>query len=160
MRLLQVCFQMTLATVNHKPQDEISETLNTVSELCMEYPTSAGVLRPVLKSVQRKYQGRQSSYDIFNTESSLLWVKWGNYTLGSLKYCRLGHPYSGADFPQCPECGKRALSPARQAADTLRPQLQERKFLKMLHEMTEKRMQKRAGDAAGRGQNVQIVCTV
>ncbi|KAL9044740.1 MAG: hypothetical protein Q9214_002142, partial [Letrouitia sp. 1 TL-2023] len=156
MRLLQVCVQITLATLKHKPQDGISETLNTVSELCMEYPTSAGVLRPVLKSVQWKCEGRQSSYDVFNIESSLLWIKWGNYTLGSLKYCRLGHPYSGADFPQCPECGKRALSPIRQADDTPRPQLQERKFLKMLQEMTAKRMQKRVGDAAGRAQNVQI----
>ncbi|KAL9613847.1 MAG: hypothetical protein Q9167_001645 [Letrouitia subvulpina] len=160
MRLLQVCFQITLATLKNKPQDGISETLDIVSELCMEFPSSTGVLRPVLKSVQWKYEGRQSSYDPFNTETNLLWIKWGNYTLGSLKYCRFGHPYSGADFAHCPECGKRAVSPSRSAADTSKPQLEERKFLKMLKEMTTKRMQKRVGDAAGRSQNVQIACTV
>ncbi|KAL9022934.1 MAG: hypothetical protein Q9180_008483, partial [Flavoplaca navasiana] len=97
--------------------DSVSECLGGVGnnlglreraeQLIDENPDTAGRLRACYEALDPYTKDRDSVVELWTSKSREFWEKWGDYEMGSLVYCKSGHPYSRKAFPDCPECGGR-----------------------------------------------------
>ncbi|KAL9641307.1 MAG: hypothetical protein Q9204_000101 [Flavoplaca sp. TL-2023a] len=97
--------------------DSVSECLGGVGnnlglreraeQLIDENPGTVGRLRACYEALDPYTKDRDSVVELWTSKTRELWEKWGDYEMGSLVYCKSGHPYSRKAFPDCPECGGR-----------------------------------------------------
>ena len=110
-RLLQITFWVILYRhFNLQVELDVDGSLEECRLLCGTWPDSAGLLTPILETVQSKYKSNEGSLPVEEwNRSSLryLWRGWGNYQhAGRLDHCRFHHPYPRISFRDCPECGR------------------------------------------------------
>ncbi|KAL8997355.1 MAG: hypothetical protein Q9169_003337 [Polycauliona sp. 2 TL-2023] len=99
--------------------DAVGETLGCVADnlelreraeqLIIENPDTAGRLRSCYQSLDPFTKSQGSMGELWTIKTREIWEKWGEYEMGSLTYCKNGHPYSRKAFPICPECGGRKM---------------------------------------------------
>lgn len=80
-----------------------------VEQLIRENPDTAGTLRACYQCLDPYTQGKDSTAELWTSKTREFWEKWGDHEMGSLGYCKNGHPYSRKAFSVCPECGGRKV---------------------------------------------------
>ena len=106
LRLIQVSFYLVLRSLSSFNDINVEASLAKTLDLCIKYPTTAGMFMSACKSAKLALDGRPSPMDLYAKETRPFWRKWKDYELGDLKTCAFDHPYSGTTFGGCPECGK------------------------------------------------------
>lgn len=137
MRLLQLAFHVILMIVgSDSKKDEIVACKDQIKRLCDEYPDTAGKFRRSYMALDPSINSKVMLEDINYRETWEFWRKWGKYEIGDVKYCSLGHPYSGNTFAGCPECGRHVAK--ADVADIAR-HLHEDAFVEHMRRMQEQR---------------------
>ena len=77
--------------------------------LMVENPDTVGIFKHCYHFLDPETKGSQSTGELWTAQTREFWEKWGEYEIGSLAYCKNGHPYSRKTFPECAECGGRRL---------------------------------------------------
>ncbi|KAL8724644.1 MAG: hypothetical protein Q9166_007834 [cf. Caloplaca sp. 2 TL-2023] len=80
-----------------------------VQDLIAENPDTAGVLESCYQSLDPYTKGKETTAELWTAKTQEFWDKWGVHEVGSLIYCKRGHPYSRKAFQGCPECGGRKV---------------------------------------------------
>ncbi|KAL8911628.1 MAG: hypothetical protein Q9171_003235 [Xanthocarpia ochracea] len=105
--LVQLCF------------DAVAENLGSIGDslerhervemLMTENPDTAGVFKHCYHFLDPEAKDSDSTAELWTAQTREFWEKWGEYEIGSLAYCKNGHPYSRKTFPECAECGGRRI---------------------------------------------------
>ena len=133
LRVVQVSFHILLRKYNFKSEMDIEGCMKKALNLCYRYPDTAGILLQSVRTLQARLEGRGASRRLFTSETITIWREWGYHTIGHLTHCSNGHPFSTANFPECPECGRSVEPPVRRDID-YNSYLQEDVFLLRLQE--------------------------
>ncbi|KAL8853505.1 MAG: hypothetical protein Q9221_001664 [Calogaya cf. arnoldii] len=105
--LVQLCFDAVAESLG-SAGDNV-ERHDRAEDLIVGHPDTAGILRPCYQSLDPYTKGNDSTAELWTTKTRKFWEKWGEYEMGSLVYCKNGHPYSRKAFQECPECGGRRV---------------------------------------------------
>lgn len=117
LRLILVSFHLVLGSLGSNSNVEIDACLQRILSLCSQYPDTAGLFMNAYKSTHSAVKEEHKCNGLYTKETGDFLQKWEDYILGSLKYCGHGHPYSGASFVECPECGKTACDLEKERKD-------------------------------------------
>ncbi|KAL8843310.1 MAG: hypothetical protein Q9170_000168 [Blastenia crenularia] len=136
--LVKVCFVRLLkdAGVSHGMiGDDACQLLLRVEKLVRTYPDSAGMFRSGYDSVKCYWEGSKTiATDLWTTDTRKFWKQWGDYEVGFLVYCELGHPYSQRSFPSCPECGRKVERKVPESQADYERNLNREEFLRVLNQ--------------------------
>ncbi|KAI4132735.1 MAG: hypothetical protein LQ338_000565 [Usnochroma carphineum] len=138
--IIKVCFVKVvevLDAVSAHQQENVHKWLQQADELVSMYPNSAGLLKTSLESVKKYWRGEKTTAELWTPETRNFWEKWGRYEVGSLIYCKHGHPYPKTVllFRDCPECGRFFDPTAPALQPDYETQLNREKFLEHLRRM-------------------------
>ena len=133
LRMLQMSFHMLLRKYSVTGELDMEACMKRALNLCYRHPNTAGNLLQSVKMLQARLAGRGGSRRLFTADAMVIWRKWGYYTIGHLAHCSNGHPFSTADFLDCPECEPSIESSTKREVD-YNAHLQEDAFLQRLHE--------------------------
>lgn len=121
-RLVQACFYLLLKGAGVTSETGVVKSLNKTLDLCETYPDTAGKLKDTYTAVRARVFANPSTQNIdkmYTRDSKSTWWSWPKHKLGSLKYCKYGHPYSSATSAGCLECGREV--PKSQCATSNKP---------------------------------------
>ncbi|KAL8658342.1 MAG: hypothetical protein Q9226_001086 [Calogaya cf. arnoldii] len=105
--LVQLCFDAVAESLGSAGDN--LERHERAEDLIVGHPDTAGILRPCYQSLDPYTKGNDSTAELWTMKTREFWEKWGEYRMGSLVYCKNGHPYSRKAFQECPECGGRKV---------------------------------------------------
>lgn len=133
LRLVQICFHIVLREAGTRSELDVSASLTRIHNLCEMFPKTAGLLSNTHVAVKAVVDGQQRCGRMYTESSVKVWWTWPKHITGKLKYCKLGHPYSGETWEDCPECGEEVQRP-----QAINPKifLKERDFVAAMRAMT------------------------
>lgn len=89
---------------------EIQQSMERMKSLCTQWLDTAGQFAEKVQSVKDFVEKPEGEIPkLYTAKLRGIEQTWGRYRLGALKACRKGHPYSGASFQGCPECGREVV---------------------------------------------------
>ena len=133
LRLVQICFHIVLRDAGTRSELDVSASLTRTHDLCQTFPKTAGLLSNTHIAVRAVVDGQQRCGRMYVESSVKVWSAWPKHVTGKLKYCKLGHPYSGETWEDCPECGDEVHIP-----QAVKPKsfLKEKDFVAAMNAMT------------------------
>lgn len=135
MRLLQLAFHMVLVVLGTDSKLEILYCKDQIKSLCTTYPDTAGKFHRSYMALNPSIHCGKLLNDINYKDTWEYWRKWGKYETGDVMYCRFGHPFSGKNFSDCPECGKEVVKPPQVDVVECAKHLHEDAFVECLKKM-------------------------
>ncbi|KAL8813633.1 MAG: hypothetical protein Q9200_000115 [Gallowayella weberi] len=106
--LIQLCFDAVAESLGSEV-DNLDRS-ERAERLTLENPETAGIFRSCYQSFDPYLNGNATTAELWTAKTREFWETWGEYEVGSLRYCQQGHPYSRKAFEGCPECGGRKVS--------------------------------------------------
>ena len=103
--LIQIGFHIVLQDVGVTSELKVDISLRKTWDLCHTYPDSAGLLVNTYVAVEDHVRGVRRNGNLYSSRN--VWWSWPKHVTGNLQHCsKYGHPYSGATWDGCPECGR------------------------------------------------------
>lgn len=105
-RLIQICFHFVVRDNGARSTLKVDDSMDKVLKLCQRFPDTAGALLNIYNAIREVLLGRRFRPNIYTPGARNVWWKQPKHETGNLLHCSNGHPYSGHNGKNCPECGR------------------------------------------------------
>ncbi|MCJ1476026.1 hypothetical protein MMC13_004690 [Lambiella insularis] len=114
LRIIQLSLHMILKSLGVVSGLNVAASLSAMRELCLTFPDTAGKMLGTYQRLRAYAEGGPAPerfLEMYTRDAVALAPLFAKYEMGQLTFCAHRHPYCGATFVDCPECGREVAMP-------------------------------------------------